>query len=51
MNENKEMMQTQDEQTPYIQRKIDGCVYTVLIHFRSDSSETIRDKVKRLLRV
>lgn len=49
MNENRTTMEIQDEETPYIKREIDGCIYTVLIHFRLDSRETARDKVKRLL--
>ncbi|MBO4887449.1 MAG: transposon-encoded TnpW family protein [Stomatobaculum sp.] len=39
----------QEEQIPYIKRNIDGAEYTVMIHFHSESKETAKDKVKRLL--
>ena len=39
----------QKEQVPYIKRKIDGTVYTVMIHFQPGCRETAKDKVKRLL--
>ena len=49
MNETKEKDMVQEEQIPYIKRNIDGAEYTVMIHFHSESKETAKDKVKRLL--
>lgn len=34
---------------PSIQRTIDGCTYTVLIHFSEISKESPADKMKRIL--
>ena len=49
MNEAKTKDLVQEEQVPYIKRTIEGAEYTVMIHFHSESKETAKDKVKRLL--
>lgn len=49
MDENRTLEPAETEQVPYITREIDGAVYTVKIHFLSDSRETAKEKVKRLL--
>ena len=48
--ENKSIVETQDRQIPQIVRVIDGTVYTVNIHFKSDAKESVRDKIMRLIR-
>ncbi len=49
MEETKKNEAVQEEPVPYIKREIDGALYTVKIHFRPESRETAKDKVKRLL--
>ena len=49
MDETKKNETVQEEPVPYIKREVDGAVYTVMIHFRPDSRETAKDKIKRLL--
>ncbi len=45
-----EQTTTTEKEVPFIQRVIDGRVYTVNIHFKADSRETAKDKVIRLLK-
>ncbi len=45
-----EQTTTAEKKVPFIQRVIDGRVYTVNIHFKVDSRETAKDKVIRLLK-
>ncbi len=40
----------QDEEIPFITRKIDGAVYTVKIRFWPGSKETAKEKIKRLIK-
>ncbi|MCC8044316.1 MAG: transposon-encoded TnpW family protein [Clostridiales bacterium] len=40
---------TTTQEVPYIKRTIDGRTYTVKIHFNTETKETAKDKVKRLL--
>lgn len=49
MEETKKNEAVQEEPVPYIKREIDGALYTVKSHFRPESRETAKDKVKRLL--
>ncbi|MCD7884573.1 MAG: transposon-encoded TnpW family protein [Lachnospiraceae bacterium] len=35
---------------PYIKRTIDGRTYTVMVHFNTETKDTAKDKVKRLLK-
>ncbi len=53
MTEMKNMVEqttTPEKEAPFIQRVIDGRLYTVRIHFKADSRETAKDKVLRLLK-
>ena len=49
MEETNKKATVQEEPVPYIKRKVDGAVYTVMIHFNPESRETAKDKIKRLL--
>ena len=39
----------QETDAPYIKRAVDGREYTVKIHFRPDSRETAKEKLKRIM--
>ncbi len=39
-----------DEKVPYIKRTIDGATYTVKIHFNTETKDTAKDKMKRVLK-
>ncbi len=40
----------EEENVPSIQREIDGSVYTVKIHFAPEATETMSQKVNRMLK-
>ncbi len=39
-----------NENIPYIKRTIDGATYTVIIHFTTETKDTAKDKMKRVLK-
>ncbi|MCC8105318.1 MAG: transposon-encoded TnpW family protein [Clostridiales bacterium] len=41
---------TTTREVPYIKRTIDGRTYTVKIHFNTETKETAKDKIARLLK-
>ncbi len=43
------MEKNNEQRVPYIQRMIDGRLYTVHIHFNQDAKESAQDKIKRML--
>ncbi len=44
-----EAMMIEEKKVPCIQKEIDGCLYTVRVHFSPMAKETMQDKVKRML--
>lgn len=45
-----EQTERAEKDAPFIQRVIDGRVYTVRIHFNPNSKETAKEKVLRMLK-
>ena len=49
MNDKELELMRQETDAPYIKRTVDGQEYSVKIHFYSDSHETAKEKLKRIM--
>lgn len=49
MNDKELELMRQETDAPYIKRTVGGREYTVKIHFRPDSRETAKEKLKRIM--
>lgn len=45
-----EAMMIEDKKVPCIKKEIDGCLYTVRVHFSPMAKEKMQDKVRRMLK-